>query len=76
VPQRTQNCKQTTISVALSLVTRHAPAHAGSGTVVAEQLRMALFWETSQSGTPAPKPAPPSPLAVALLLRLRGDADR
>jgi hypothetical protein len=51
-------------------------AHFNVGIVVAQQVGMALFWETTRVEKPTAQPQPLSPLAVALLLKLRAESEK
>lgn len=54
----------------------HAAAQPDAGIKVAQQVGMALFWETTRVEKPAAPPQPLSPLAVALLLKLRSESEK
>jgi len=54
----------------------YVTAHFDVGIVVAQQVGMALFWETTRVEKPTPQPQPMSPLAVALLLKLRAESEK
>jgi hypothetical protein len=54
----------------------YVTAHFNVGTIVAQQVGMALFWETTRVEKPNPQPQPMSPLAVALLLKLRAESEK